>query len=230
MGREPPSRVQPECPQWVGSGRTAAGRVASSIVSLVLQRVYEIASPRTWGGWRWSADDNRAMDWYPDCRSAHLLDRGFYCHSSGRGGPGEMADKSTCMSPSCGITIDGIVKECPQCGGLMRSSRSIRAFGWVTLICCLTALALMGSMFWTFSRGGAFTGTRGQALFFIGAASFLLLFVLVGFVDSLYRIATGRPNRRLVKTLMLLLSLYLLGMLLLSMIGNVTNLLSAFLG
>jgi len=112
----------------------------------------------------------------------------------------------------------------------MRSSRSIRALGWVTLICCLTALALMGSMFWTFSRGGAFTGTRGQALFSIGAVSFLLLFVLVGLLDSLYRIATGRPNRRLVKTLLLLLSLYILGMLLLSIIGNVTNLLSAFRG
>ena len=139
-----------------------------------------------------------------------------------------MTDRSTCMSPSCGITIDGVVKKCPQCGGLMRSSRTVRALGWVMLICSLTALALMGSMFWTFSRGGAFTGTRGQALFSIGAVSFLVLFVLVGTVDSLYRVVTGRPNRRLVKTLLLLLSLFLLGMLLLGIIGNATNLLSAF--
>jgi hypothetical protein len=144
-------------------------------------------------------------------------------------GEGEMADKSTCMSPSCGFTVDGIVKTCPQCGGLMRSSRSIRTLGWVTLVCCLTAIAIMGSMLWGFSRGGAFTGTRGQALFSIGALSFLAVFILTGTLDSLYRIVTGRPNRRLVKMLLLLLGIYILGMLLLSMIGNVTYLLSEFL-
>ena len=112
----------------------------------------------------------------------------------------------------------------------MRSSRTIRALGWVMLTCCLTAFALMGSMLWRFSRGGAFTGTRGQALFSIGALSFLLLFLLVGSVESLYMVVTGRTNRRLVKTLLRLLSLYLLGMLLLSMIGNVANLLSAVRG
>jgi hypothetical protein len=139
-----------------------------------------------------------------------------------------MADHSICMSPSCGITVDGIVKICPQCGGLMRSSRTIRAFGWVMLICGLAAIALIGSMFWAFSHGGPFTGTRGQALFLIAALSPLVLFVLVASVESLYMVVTGRTNRRLVKTLLLLLSVYILGMVLLGMIGNVTNLLSAF--
>jgi len=140
-----------------------------------------------------------------------------------------MADHSTCMSPSCGITVDGIVKICPQCGGFMRSSRSIRAFGWVMLICGVTAFALMGWMFRAFvAGGGAFTGTRGQALFAIGGVSFLVLFLLLASVESLYMVVTGRTNRRLVRTLLLLLSVYILGIVLLGMIGNLTNLLSAF--
>jgi hypothetical protein len=138
-----------------------------------------------------------------------------------------MTNESTCMSPSCGITIDGIVTRCPECGGLMRSSRTIRALGWAALICCLMALSLIGSMLWMFSRSGTFTGTRVQALLSIGGFSFVVLFVLIGVADSVYRIVTGRPNRGLVKMLLRLLGIFFIGMLVLSIIGNGMNLLSA---
>ena len=116
-----------------------------------------------------------------------------------------MADTSTCLSPLCGVTIEGTHRKCPQCGRAMRGTRNIRTRGWVLLWCGLFLVLVMGAITWNMLptllyperaiETGTFTGTPEQA------ASFLQLFLLVigfgalGTVNALYMIATGRQNR-----------------------------------
>lgn len=114
-----------------------------------------------------------------------------------------MADQSTCMSPSCGITIEGSFKRCPQCGGLMRTSRSIRAFGWVMLVCGVAVILIMGWLGLTFLGAGSFTGTTDEAALAIAGFSFVILFGLLASVNALYMVVTGRTNRALVKAMLL---------------------------
>jgi hypothetical protein len=116
------------------------------------------------------------------------------------------------MSPSCGITVDGAFKTCPQCGGLMRTSGTIRAFGWVMLLCGLAAGLMFASMGWTFSGGGAFTGTRGEAGFFLGSFSYIILFCLLVSANALYMVVTGRTNRTLAKVTLLAVIILVVGM------------------
>jgi len=110
-----------------------------------------------------------------------------------------MVEHSTCMSPSCGITVEGVVKQCPRCGWVMRTSRGIRAFGWITLVLSLSLVAIMGWMGLTFLSAGSFTGTSDEAALAIAGFSFVILFGLLGAVNSLYNIVTGRTNRTLLK-------------------------------
>src|SRR5205807_78924 len=110
-----------------------------------------------------------------------------------------MAEQNTCLSPLCGITIEGTFKKCPQCGWVMRTSRRIRVMGGVTLVLALSIIAIVGSMGWVFLSAGSFTGTPGEADLAIAFFSFLILFGLVGVVNSVYNIVTGRTNRTLVK-------------------------------
>ena len=123
-----------------------------------------------------------------------------------------MANQSTCMSLSCGITIDGVVERCPQCGGLMRTSGTIRAFGWVMLVCGLASLLLFAWMGWVLSTGGPFTGTSGEAGFYLGGYSFLILFVLLASVNALHMAVTGRTNRMLAKVTLLAVIILVVGM------------------
>lgn len=85
----------------------------------------------------------------------------------------------------------------------MRTSATIRAFGWVMLVCGVAAILMFAWMEWAFSRGGSFTGTSSEAGSFIGAFAFLILFCLLASANALYMIVTGRTNRRLVKAMLL---------------------------
>jgi hypothetical protein len=122
-----------------------------------------------------------------------------------------MGNQSTCMSPSCGITIDGIVRKCPQCGGLMRSSGTIRAFGWVMLVCGVSSVLLFVWMAWTFSNRGPFTGTRDQAGLFVGGYTFVILFCLLASANALCMVVTGRTNRTFVKLMLLAVTILVVG-------------------
>jgi hypothetical protein len=116
-----------------------------------------------------------------------------------------MADISTCLSPLCGITVEGSHKKCPQCGWAMRGSRNIRTRGWVLLACGLFLLGLMGAITWTMLptllhperayAQGSFTGTPDEARTFLNLFLLVLLFGALGTVNALYMIATGRQNR-----------------------------------
>ena len=130
-----------------------------------------------------------------------------------------MADQSTCLSPLCGITIDGLQKKCPECGWAMRGSRNIRGRGWLLLCCGLFLVLLMGTITWKMSpmllhpeqaaAEGSFTGTPEQARTFLNLFLLVILFGTLGTVNGLYMISTGRQNRWFViGTLLLAAILY----------------------
>lgn len=116
-----------------------------------------------------------------------------------------MADQSTCLSPLCGITVEGSHKKCPQCGWAMRSSRNIRTRGWVLLACGLFLVLFMGAITWNMLptllyperaiEVGTFTGTPEQARTFLNLFLLVIGFGALGTVNALYMIATGRQNR-----------------------------------
>jgi hypothetical protein len=116
-----------------------------------------------------------------------------------------MADQSTCLSPLCGVTVEGSLSKCPQCGWAMRGTRNIRTRGWVLLACGLFLLALMGGITWTMLptllyperayADGTYTGTPDEARMFLHLFLLVLLFGALGTVNALYMIGTGRQNR-----------------------------------
>ena len=131
-----------------------------------------------------------------------------------------MADESTCLSPLCGITIEGSEKKCPKCGWAMRSSRNIRTRGWVLLCCGLFLVLFMGWIAWSLAptllrpgvgqSGDTFTGTKDQAQMILGLFGVIILFGAFGTVNALYMITTGRQNRVFV-IITLLLAAVLVG-------------------
>jgi hypothetical protein len=116
-----------------------------------------------------------------------------------------MADQSTCLSPLCGVTVEGKLKKCPQCGWAMRSARNIRTRGWVLLACGLFLVLTMGAITWNMLptllyperaiAEGTFTGTPDQARTFLNLFLLVIGFGALGTVNALYMIATGRQNR-----------------------------------
>lgn len=116
-----------------------------------------------------------------------------------------MADRSTCLSPLCGITIAGSARICPQCGWAMRSSRNIRVRGGLVLACGLFLALFMGWIAWSLLpslarpgviyENGTFAGTGGQARLILLLFAAVVLFGLVGILNGLYMIASGRQNR-----------------------------------
>src|SRR4051812_2617519 len=116
-----------------------------------------------------------------------------------------MADQSTCLSPLCGITIEGSERKCPKCGWAMRGTRNIRIRGWVLLVLGLFIVLFMDTITWKMSpmllhpeqayAEGAFTGTPAQARTFLNLFLLVILFGALGTANALYMIATGRQNR-----------------------------------
>ena len=116
-----------------------------------------------------------------------------------------MAETSTCLSPLCGISVEGDHKKCPKCGWAMRSARNIRTRGWVLLACGLFLVLVMGWIGWsllpTLLRpgvdydGSRFSGDRDQARMILGLFALVIGFGLLGTVNATHMIVTGRQNR-----------------------------------
>ena len=125
-----------------------------------------------------------------------------------------MADQSTCLSPLCGITIEGNEKKCPKCGWAMRGTRNIRIRGWFLLACGLFITLFMGWITWrlwpTLMRpnvaieGTSFSGTKDEAQLILDLFGAIILFGLVGTANALYMITTGRQSRWFVLVTLLL--------------------------
>ena len=128
-----------------------------------------------------------------------------------------MADESTCLSPLCGITIEGSEKKCPKCGWAMRGTRNIRVRGWLLLVCGLFLVLVMGAITLNLLpmllhpeeaiAKGTFTGTPDQARTFLSLFLLVILFGALGTVNALYMITTGRQNRVFVIVTLLLAAL-----------------------
>src|SRR5437868_3784235 len=109
-----------------------------------------------------------------------------------------MAEQSTCLSPLCGITIEGNEKTCPKCGRAMRNSRNIRTRGWVVLCCGLFLALVMGWIAWRLlptllrpgieDESGSFAGTKDQAQMILGLFGLVILFGALGTVNGVYMI------------------------------------------
>jgi hypothetical protein len=116
-----------------------------------------------------------------------------------------MADQSTCLSPLCGITIEGSEKKCPKCGWAMRNARNIRLRGWLLLCCGLFLVLFMGWIAWSLAPtllrpgidydNGRFTGTKDQAQMILALFGAVILFGAVGTANAIYMITTGRQSR-----------------------------------
>ena len=125
-----------------------------------------------------------------------------------------MSDRSTCLSPLCGITIEGDAKKCPKCGWAMRGTRNIRARGWLLLGCGLFLILFMGWISWSLLpsllrpgveyENGSFTGTKEQAQIILGLFGMVILFGVVGTANAVYMITTGRQSRVFVIVTLLL--------------------------
>ena len=133
-----------------------------------------------------------------------------------------MADQSTCLSPLCGMTIEGDAKKCPKCGWAMRSARNIRTRGWLLLACGLFLVLFMGWIAWSLmptllrpgleDENGRFTGTNDQARMILGLFGIVILFGALGTLNALYMIVTGRQSRIFViVTLLLAVAIVVVG-------------------
>jgi hypothetical protein len=116
-----------------------------------------------------------------------------------------MADRSICLSPACGVSVDGNVRKCPECGWAMRSPRNIRVRGWVLIGVGLFLVLLMGTVAWHVAPamlnpgkeagGMRFDGTPELAELALAIFALVILFGLFSIANGLYMIVNGRPNR-----------------------------------
>jgi len=116
-----------------------------------------------------------------------------------------MADLSTCVKPTCAVTVDGDVATCPKCGGPMRAVREPRWRGWVLVMCGLFLAGLMGAItffLWpTLSdpaaaiADGDFTGTVEQARMMLLLFAVIIGFGLLCLVNGIHQIVTGEQSK-----------------------------------
>ncbi len=116
-----------------------------------------------------------------------------------------MADRSTCLSPACGVTVEGNFRKCPECGWAMRGPGNIRMRGWVLIGIGLFLVLLMGTIAWNVApsmlnpgkemAGMRFDGTPDQAELFLGIFALVILFGALSLANGIYMVAKGRPNR-----------------------------------
>lgn len=119
-----------------------------------------------------------------------------------------MAETSTCLSPACGITVEGGFKQCPECGWAMRSPRNIRVRGWVLVVIGLFLTLFMGAIAWYVAPmmlhpgkeidGTTFTGKPGDAEFAFAIFGLVILFGLLSVANGAWMIVKGRQNRAFV--------------------------------
>ena len=117
-----------------------------------------------------------------------------------------MEERSTCLSPACGITVPGTLTKCPECGWAMRGPSNIRVRGWVLVGLGLFLALFIGAIAWHLlpamlypgkeAAGGlTFTGTAEDAEFAWTIFALVILFGLVCIANGLHMVARGRPNR-----------------------------------
>lgn len=126
-----------------------------------------------------------------------------------------MADISYCLNRRCQHVADGIVAQCPECGGKTRTSRAIRALGWVSVALGAFLVCFMGYIAWNMAPmlaspgghtpgGSSFTGTAEQARMIRTLFGAVILFGFGSIVNGAFQIATGRRSKLLMMIVLLL--------------------------
>lgn len=119
-----------------------------------------------------------------------------------------MEERSTCLSAACGITVEGNLTKCPECGWAMRGPRNIRMRGWVLVAIGLFLVLFMGAIAWSLlpsmlqpgkemADGSMWTGTEAQTEMALSVFALVILFGLLSLINGVWMIATGRTNRAL---------------------------------
>ena len=126
-----------------------------------------------------------------------------------------MPAKSICYSPLCGHSVEGNVRDCPQCGKRMRQPKTVRILGIVMFLCGLFITVLIGVIFsnmsWMLGHPGEetlsrsrFTGTAEQADTIRQLFWLLIAFGLAAMLAGLWQAITARRDRIVVIGVLLL--------------------------
>lgn len=111
---------------------------------------------------------------------------------------------STCLKWSCRTKVEGTVTTCPNCGGKMRTPRTIRVLGWLLLACGVFLVGLM-SYLWVVlapsmahpgdtTGGTTFTGTAEQGRTILTVFGAVIVFGLGSTAYGVWMIVTGRRS------------------------------------
>lgn len=117
-----------------------------------------------------------------------------------------MADLSVCNSPTCAVTVEGSVAQCPKCGGSMRAVRESRARGYALVFLGLVMMGMMAVIMANvapslmrpgeeMADGGSFTGTAEQARLMLYMFWGLLAFGLLMTINGIHQIRTGYNSK-----------------------------------
>ena len=111
---------------------------------------------------------------------------------------------SICDAPSCRISVDGKLEQCPKCGGPVRHVRQSQPRGCVLLVIGLILVLMMASVcYYTVpmmlrpgeeTGGSTFEGSPVQALVVLALFALVMGFGLAAAVGGLYEILTGRQH------------------------------------
>ncbi len=103
----------------------------------------------------------------------------------------------------CGFQADTTASLCPQCNGLLQTSRSIRIRGSLLALCGGSLVLFMGYIGWwmlgaainTSPLGPRFNGTMEQARMIAALVGIVIVFGLASFVTGVWQLAFGKRNR-----------------------------------
>jgi len=131
-----------------------------------------------------------------------------------------MANLSTCVKPTCAVTLEGKVATCPKCGGPMRMVAESRARGWVLLIIGLFLVLFMGAITLSLAPmmlqpgkdmdGGGFSGTADDARMILVLFGVVIAFGVTSASYGAYQLIFRRESKVfIVLTLLLAIVLVL---------------------
>jgi hypothetical protein len=126
-----------------------------------------------------------------------------------------MANLSTCVKPTCAVTLEGKVTTCPKCGGPMRMVAESRVRGWILLIIGLSLVLFMGAITLSMAPmllqpgkdmggGGSFSGTADDARMILALFGVVIAFGLTSASYGAYQLIFRRESKVFIVLTMLL--------------------------
>jgi hypothetical protein len=132
--------------------------------------------------------------------------------------PTPSTEFSVCQSLTCGEVFAGLATACPKCGYPALGQARVRTLGWVLMVCGAVVFGIIAFASWFMIPlivaggetvdGSRFSGSADNAFFIVG------VFVLVAAIGAaivlsgLIQVRRGRPDRRLVKGMLVLVAVF----------------------